>query len=316
MSGGGSQPAPKTYSPMEQAQGQILVDNANAERQRLAAEEQRRRDQAELLANQQRTAEQANSLYSQGQQYGQSRVGNLGYDDTYGLYDTYNNMLGVARNKVPDTATNVGSYFDYDNMFGQALNQVQGAQQTRLDNQYRNLTPVGWQQSYFADTADDDILNAIMGEQYGQTFDTLDAARARGQLSQGAFDNSLRALDQKKLAANSTLQDIGLGVLGGYRNELGGIAQQYNDQVTNYKLGQNLDLGQMTAAKQQRANELGGRMQGDIYRALGDTQLFSPDALMARGGSMAGMSNNPLRNAFRDQVEATPERTTGTTGVF
>lgn len=316
MSGGGSQPAPKTYSPMEQAQGQILVDNASSERTRLAQEEQRRREQQELFAQQTRTQEQANSLYSQGQQYGQTRINNLGFADDYGLYDTFNNMLSTARNKIPDTASNVGSYFDYDNMFNQATNQVQGAQQTRLDNQFRNLTPVGWEQNYFADTADDAILEAIMGEQYGQTFDTLDAARARGQLSQGSFDNSLRALDQKKLAANSTLQDLGLGVLGGYRKELGGIAQQYNDQVTNYKLGQGLDLSQMTAAKQQRADALGGRMQGDIYRALGDTQLFSPDALMARGGSMAGVSNNPLRNAFQDQSENTPERTTGTTGVF
>lgn len=313
---GGSQPAPKTYSPQEQAQAQIQIDEANAARQAAAAEQERQRAAAEKQANIERTTGQVNQLYNQGQAFGQQRDQNLGFADTYGLLDTYNQSLNNARSQVPSVADNPASYFDFDNLWNKATNQVQSAQQSKLDNTFRDKTKVGWQNNYFADTADDSILDSILGDQYGSAFDTIDAARARGQISQGAFDNTVRGLDQKKLGARSTLEDLGLGVLGGYRTDLGGIADQYSDQITNYKLGQNLNLDDFTAALGNRKNELSGRMQGDIYRAVGDTNLFNTDALLAKGSAAAGVSNSPLRNAFRDPNLTDPTRTTGTTGVF
>lgn len=313
---GGSQPAPKTYSPQEQAQAQIQIDEASAARTAAAAEAERVRQATEKQQNIERTTGQVNQLYNQGQTYGTNRSQNLGYADTYGLLDAYNTSLGSARSQVPSVADNPASYFDFENLWNKATNQVQGAQQTKLDNDYRNRTPVGWQNNYFADSADDSILDSILGEQYGSAFDTIDAARARGQISQGAFDNTLRGLDTKKLSARSTLEDLGLGVLGGYRTDLGGIADQYSDQITNYKLGQNLDLDDFTAALGGRQGELQNRMRGDIYRAVGDTNLFNTDALLAKGSAAAGVSNSPLRNAFRDPSITDPTRTTGTTGVF
>lgn len=315
---GGKTEAPKTYSPQEQAMAQIMVDNASAQRAERAAAEQRAREKAEKDADIARTAGDNNRLYSQGTAYGTQRSGNLGYDDTYGLLDTYNRELNSVKARVPQQSGDVGSYYDYDNLWSKATNEVQSAQQMKLDNQFRNLTPVGWERNYFADTSDDDILDAILGEQYGSTFDTIDAARARGQLSSGGFDNTLRGLDQKKLAARAQLEDIGLGVLGGYRDELDSIRDDYSDQIGNYKLGQNIDLSQFTSAIDERKNSLMQRLKGDIYRQLGDTQLFSADSLMAKGGSAAGVSNNPLRNAFRNvgSNALEPERSSGTTGVF
>lgn len=314
--GGGKQEAPKTYSPQEQAQAQIQIDQASAERNRIASQAEEARKAQEAAAARQRTQDQVAGLYSQGQSFGQNRAQNLGFADTYGLMDTYNNMLGAQRSQVPTTSDNPGSYFDFDNLWNKATSQVQSAQQTKLDNQFRNLTPVNWQNNYFDNTADDSILEAILGEQYGTTFDTLDAARTRGQMSQGAFDNALRGLDTKKLSARSTLEDLGQGVLSGYRDDLTGLGKQYGDQVTNYKLGQEFNLDDFTSALTGRQSELQGRMQGDIYRAVGDTNLFNPDTLMAKGNASAGVSNSPLRNAFRDQSTVDPTRTTGTTGVF
>jgi len=304
---------------MQEAQAQMAINAANAERVAAAEASERQRVEAANAAKRSTTTSSADAALAQGRSWGQNRLGSLGYDDNYGLLDTYNNMLTTARGKVPEMSENVGSYFDYDNIWNNATTQAQGAQQTRLDNQFRDKTRVGWQQDYFADTADDSILDAILGDQYGEAFDTLDAARARGQLSQGAFDNSLRGLDTKRLGARSTLEDMGLGVLSGYRDELTGVSKQYGDQVTGYKLGQNLNLDDMDTALTQRKDALSGRMQGDIYRAIGDTSLFNTDSLMARGSSKAGVSNNPLRNAFATQGNNNaldPNRTTGTSGVF
>lgn len=320
--GGGNPPPPKTYSPQENAQAQIQIDNAAADRERaeqqrqeIAAAQERQRLEAVKQADIQRTAGDATRMYQEGGQWGQNRINNLGFADTYGLLDTYRGMLGTARSSVPQQSADVGQYFDYEDMFSRAMAQEQQAEQNMLSNQYSDRTKVGWQNDYFADTADDEILDAILGEQYGETFDTIDAARARGQLSQGGFDNTLRKLDTKKHSARATLEDLGLGVLGGYRNELTGIADQFGNKVTNYKLGQNLNLDDMTSAIGGRRDALTGRMKGDIYRAVGDTSLFSPETIMAQGGAAAGVSNSPLRNAFRD-TSLDPDRTTGTTGVF
>ena len=313
---GSTPPPPKTYSPQEQAQAQISIDSAAAERTRASQLAEQQRSAEEKQANIMRTTDQTNQLYNQGQTYGETRSQNLGFDDTYGLLDNYRQQLSGARSQVPQVSDSPGSYFDFDSLWNKATNQTQGAQQTRLDNEFRNKTPVGWQNDYFSDSSDDSILDSILGEQYGSAFDTIDAARARGQLSAGGFDNTLRGLDQKKLGARSTLEDMGLGVLGGYRNELTGISKQFGDQVTGYKLGQNLDLDRFDQQLSQRQGDLNNRMRGDIYRAVGDTNLFNVDSLMAKGGTAAGVSNNPLRNAFRSTATNDPTRTTGTTGVF
>lgn len=316
--GGSPQPA-KTYSPQEQAQAQMQLDNAAAERTARAAEAERQRVALERQNKIAQTQGQVQNAFSQGQNYGTQRASSMGFADNYGVMDAYNSALNSARMGVPEDAGNVNSYFDYENLWNKATNQAQQTQQTKLDNQFRNMTPIGWQREAFADTADDSILEAILGEQYGTAFDTIDAARARGQISQGAFDNSLRGLDTKKLSARSTLEDLGLGVLGGYRDELTGVRDQFNNQITNYKLGQNFNLDDFTNSIDERKQSLGGRMKGDIYRAVGDTNLFNTDSIINKGSSQAGVSNNPLRNAFLapgNNNSNTPERTTGTTGVF
>lgn len=313
---GGTPAAPKTYSPMEQAQAQMVIDREQRAAQEAQAAAERQRVETKRTSDIASTTDRANSSYNTGRNYGAQRQTTLGYDDAYGLLDTYYRGLDTARGKVPEISTDPSSYMNYDQIWNDATNQVQGAQQMKLDNQFRNKTKAGWQEGYFADNSDDELLDAILGEQYGRAFDTIDSARSRGQLSQGAFDNSLRALDTKKFGARATLEDMGLGVLGGYRDELGGIAEGYGDDITGYKLGQSLNLDDMDARLNDRAGSLRTRMKGDIYRSIGDTELFNTDALMARGGSSAGVSNNPLRNAFRDATYSDPNRTTGTAGVF
>lgn len=312
--GGGDREPPKTYSPQEQAQAQILIDNAESKRTSEAAAREAQKKAAEEAALRQQTQGKVAQSYAQGRSYGTNRASSLGFNDDYGIMKSYMNALNSAKAKVPTATNDVGSYFDYEDLWNDALTGAEKAQQTKLNNEFVGYNKPGWENEYFADTADDGILDAILGEQYGAAFDTVDAARARGQLSQGAFDNTLRGLDQKKLAARSTLEDMGLGVLGGYRKELGGIKDKWGDAITGYKIGQNLDLGDYRSALDTRKADLSGRMRGDIYRAVGDTNLFNTDSLMAKGSSAAGVSNNPLRNAFLNTTD--PNRTTGTTGVF
>lgn len=319
----GSSPQPQPLpSPMEQAQAQMAIDAANAQR----AEEARIREQqlaAEKEAKQrQDTQSQLAQLLGTGSSFLGSKIGSLGYQDNYGIADSFMNSLNAAKAQVSPTSTDPGSYFNFDQMFRDAVGGAQTAQQTKLHNQFMDYTPVGWETKYISNDAGRDLIDAILGNQREDVDTRFSTALARGQMSSGAYDNAARKLEQQASGGRSQLQDILDGVLGGYREDLRGIANQYNERIQNYNLGQNLNLSDMTAMKQQRAGELLGRLEGDFNRSVGDTQLFNPDAIMARANTASGTTNNPLRNAFvgaaanDDQKKTTDDRTTGTSGIF
>jgi hypothetical protein len=62
-------------------------------------------------------------------------------------------------------------------------------------------------------------------------------------------------------------------------------------------------------------------MEGDIRTALGGTELFDPYALIAKAGSAAGASNQPVFGSTAQGTGAAQpieeqNRSTGTTGIF
>lgn len=316
--GGGRQEAPKTYSPQEQAQAQIQIDNASSQREAQAAAREKAAKAAQDAVDLRNNQAALGTRYNAGKNYGQQQEASLGFNDTYGLLDSFNKMLQTAYQGADPRTANPNTALNYEDLWNDARTTTEGAQKTKLDNQFRGLTKPGWENDFFADTSDDSILDEILGNQYGEAKGTLDSARDRGQLSQGAYDNSLRGLDTKKMGARSTLEDMGLGVLGGYRKNLDDISDTWGDQVTGYKLGQDVNLDDYTGSLNAKAGDLRNRLSGDIYRAVGDTSLFNTDSLMARGNASAGASNTPLKAAFlsNGQPVVDPERTTGTAGVF
>lgn len=317
---------PPLPTPMEQSQAQLVLQQQQQQEDRERIENQRAYDAQQAATERQRVEAQTaqknatsaamlNNTYNTGTAYGRDRVGGLGFDDTFNLMGQYTNELNAARSRVPEGASDPGSYFDYNSIWDNVYNRTETNQRNQLDNQFRDATPLGWTESRFADTADDKYLDEILNNQYQETFDTVDAARARGQMGEGAFTNTLAGMDTKRISSRSMLEDMGLGVLGGYRDQLSDIGNQFSDRISNYRLGQNLNMDEFNNYLDTRTSSLNGRLKGDIYRMVGDQQFFNPDTLMAKGAARAGVSNNPLRNAFQTE-EDDPTRTTGTTGVF
>lgn len=317
---GSSTKAPKVSSPMESAQAQDWLATQNYNREQATAKTAADKAAADLAAQKAKTQGDIGAQYGAGQTFGANKLGGLGYADTYGIMDRFNTSLNAAKAGVPETATNVSSYFNPQSYWDQAINEATGAQRGKLNTEYTNFTTPGWQKGEygFADTADDAILNAIMGEQRTSTEDTLKGNLARGTMSQGAYDYALNKLGNQATAGMSNLQNIGGGVLGKYREGLGTTAGQYGDRVTGYQLGQNVNLDQL---KGQLGEQRGGYqtgMEGDIRNALGDTKLFDLEKLISSAGLATGAGNTPLANAFTNQQGPLidPNRTTGTTGIF
>lgn len=320
MGKGSSSPAPKPTSAMESAQAQDWLAQQQYNRDQTNAKTAADKAAADLTAQRTKTAGDINTQYTAGQGYGASKLSDLGFADTYGLMDRYNTALTNAKNSVPDTATNVSSYFNPQSYWDTAINDATGAQRNKLNTEYTNFTTPGWdkQDTYgFADTADDAILNAIMGEQKTGAQNTLSGNLARGQMSQGAYDYAINQLGNQETTGMSNLQNIGGGVLGKYREGLGNTSKQYGDRITGYQLGQNVNLADLQGQLGTQRTGYAGGMRGDILNALGDTKLFDLEKLISSAGAATGAANSPLASAFTNQqATVDPNRNTGTVGIF
>jgi hypothetical protein len=319
--GKGSSPSVPQTNYMKEAEAKDWLAQQEYNRNQQTAADQKTKDDAAKLAQEGETAGDVTRYYTGGSDYLTRHLADLGFTDTYGIGSRFQDALDAAKGLVPKTEENVGSYFNYNDMFDTAKSGATTAERGKLTNAYNTLTPTGWQENYFADTADDPILNAILEEQKGETQSTLDRKLGRGQMSQGAYDYALGQLGKLSGAANSKLQSLGGGVLSGYRDQLGNLANAFNNQVTNYQLGQNVDTGGWGTQLQNKATSLGQNMEGDIRTALGGTELFDPYALIAKAGSAAGASNQPVFGSTAQGTGAAQpleeqNRSTGTTGIF
>jgi hypothetical protein len=253
--------------------------------------------------------------------------------DTYGITQEFNRLLGLAGGNVPKgkdfNAAKVGSYYNYEDLFNKAFNTATDKGRNTVQAQYQAATPYNWQQSYFADTADDPILQSILGQQYGEMQTNLQRQLDRGTISQGAYDYAMQQLGNNSAGAYTglasgaydTLQNIGGGVLSGYRTGLTDTANQFNtNQVQNFKLGDVVAPDALSSTLHNQAAGYTSGMEGSIRTALGNTQLFDPNALVSKAGSVVGPSNQPVTggNAQGTGTALTQDekRTTGTSGVF
>lgn len=246
----------------------------------------------------------------------------LGVSNTFDLADRFNAAVNAIKvpTTLPSTTADVSSYYNYKDIFSKALADVTAAQKNKASSAFRQLTPTGWEQSYIADTADDPILNEILNQQRGDVSTGLQRELQRGKISQAAYNYALNQLGNQSTAAMSTLQGLGGGVLSKDRTGLENLVNAFGTSLTNYKLGDPLDVNKLKSDLATKSAGYTGSLRGDILSALGGTQLFDPTALISKAGSVTGPSNQP---GFGSNPQGTgalltddQRRTEGTSGVF
>jgi len=313
--GGRAPETPKPTDPMAQAKATDWLNAQQATRDASAKAAADAKAAQDLQNQKNATAADVSRLFSSGQGYGQQQLANLGYADTYNIMNNYMSALNAAKARVPTTATNVGDYFNTEDMWKSALAQSTSSQQSKLDAALRGLTPAGWTNKYFGDTADDAVLSGILNEQKGTASGAIQTALARGQISQPQYESAMSELNNASTTADATLQNLGAGVRTKYSTGLTDLANQFSNAVTGYKLGQNVDSADWSNQINQKVAGYQGSMKGDILSALGSTKLFDPNALIATGATKAGSANQPFTpNAAPTEEEKA--RTQSTAGVF
>jgi hypothetical protein len=317
MCGGGG--APRAPDPMKQAEAEIKLLQQQydlEERQALAALEREKAQEAEDRAQWQTDlgAGRSRAQTAIGQQF--ERAG-LSADDYMDRITAALDLAqsGMTYGQSPTFGTGLGE---------QILGDIRSSQIKDYQRAINEYAPEGFTQNAFASTADDAIINAILGEQFGTASDAILRARDRGTLNDAGFKYAMDNLNTQKQAAMARLQDTGGGILEGYRGSLDDIVKNARTGAGSWDFGDTFDPNVYRTQLETKQGELGSRLEGDIRNAIGGEQFFNTADLIQKGGVGQGATNTGLGGQSGGLLAAITQRKTdeeqqrglGTQGSF
>jgi len=318
MCGGGGS-TPQAPDPLRQAEADMQVlrqqydldrEQAEAEYARQLQQEEKERKQFDndLGVSRSNTRSSINDLFQRtGLDLNQ-------YDDRI-ISELDRAQAGISYDDKPAFSSDIGQSI---------LDSIRGEQVKDYQRGINEFAPEGFERTAFAGTSDDAVLEAILGEQFGEASDSILRARDRGVLNDTGYNYASQNLEQQRRAASARLQDIGGGILEGYRGELGDLAGTARTGAGNYDFGDTFDPNYYRGLIEERQGELGGRLEGDIRNAIGGEQFFNTDTLIQKGGINQGAQNTGLGSqsgsllgALTKRNEETEQkRGLGTAGSF
>ena len=233
---------------------------------------------------------------------------------------TVNSIMSSIRNSIPDLDPNPNKYFTRE-AIGRELDTVAQGTRDRLGNQINQTFAPGFERTLIADTADDPILESILGEQRGTASKIVDFNKARGLLNDTGYQQALNTLNTQGNTARSTLTGIGDSVLGKFRQNVSDIRGEAGQAASAYNYGGVApDIGSYYSRAQSKAGTDLAGIEGSIRSALGTTNLFDAPVALQAGGTLQGPINLTTRPAgvIGPVAEDTTKkgRGLGSTGVF
>jgi hypothetical protein len=315
-SGGGGQPQPPPApDPKAEAAAQMELEDHRA---KLAAdakalEDQKKADQ--LAADKVAFQGKLGGAYNTAQTYGEGQLRNMGIDDKYGIMSAYKTALDRAKGIVPELDPNPGQYFGTD-LWENTLAGERTAERNTLTRGYESEVPQGFETTYIPDTADDALIESIIGGQYGEASDYLNRAKARGTLNDVGYGTASTALKNERAGAIARANELGLGVLETGRQSLKDIDKQARQGITNWDFGDTYDPTSWSGKIKSGASTFTGGLEGKLRNAFGSTEFFDPESFIAKGGKAQG-AINPGASALQDAIsEEEKRRTAGSVGAF
>lgn len=149
----------------------------------------------------------------------------------------------------------------------------------------------GYSTRTFADTADDPIIDAILGRQRGSAVDAIERAKSRGQLNTSGYNAALGGLDSVGAIGRSEANTLGGGVLSRYRQNIDDQLAQMRSTAGGAIAGSNFDL---SPSRQGLATSIGGMqgsLAGDVTAAIGDRNFFDTGKILGTAGAQQGFIN-------------------------
>lgn len=325
---GGSPPPP---NPMAEARAQAMLEELRA---RLEQEKEARRREQEKLDYEEKVRKAApkqSQAFDYAMGFDEEQIKGRGIDqalaEKYGLGDLFTSAVERARMGIAEDDLNPMASYALQTMFGDALDTARGSYRGDLRRMLGDLSPEGFEYDRFQDTADDDILEAILGSRRQDALAAIEQAKARGQLNDTGYTRALEKLEEQAQGGMADLQDIGLGILSGYRSDLSGLRESELDRIGLVNFVDPYNFDTYRTRLENRYNDLNNRLRGDLYRATEGQTFFDPSSIISKsgalqgfynpsagpaagdagplvgggGGSLADAGGNPLMQAFKDQ---------------
>jgi hypothetical protein len=305
--GGGYKPPPDNSVQLQREQFAREDTNRAAERQRQEEDAARRRGEFTTARD---------TAIGDYRDRSAQRLTERGLDPTQYNF-LIENAIRSGRNALPDLDTNPSQYFT-DALLDNAINRTQADRRASYTTQANRAFADNFERGLFQDTADDQFINAILGNQRGEAVRSLDMARSRGSLDQVGYDAAMARLGEMEQAGRSTANNLGSAVIQGYRNRTRDIGNRAREAAGNYELGGDFNLGGYTTELSDLTGTLRNSLEGDISSALAGQQFFDLGDILTRGGSAQGPTNPASLPGFiaeRERVR-NAERGVGGGGTF
>ena len=209
-------------------------------------------------------------------------LNNNGYENSGGVGN-----YGIHKSK--------GKNFNQTGMSNDMIHEFTQQQKKAMENYMnQNFADLGtsnmWLDNYWGSNAADDYVNNFITTNYDNALTQLDRALKRGTLSQSGYDNALNNLNTQRSGAETTIGNIGKGIMDNYRTALTEKAQGFGANLDNYDLSK---YGNVSADKfADSFNKLYGDQQAGFESEFNlATQDLSPfdvsgiigDARVAQG---------------------------------
>jgi hypothetical protein len=315
-SGGGGNPPPPP-PPDYAAQNKAAMELED-HRAKIAQEAQDRADQKkadQLAADKTAFQGKLGGAYNTAENYGRGQLSNMGVEDTYGIMSAYKTALDRAKGMVPELDANPGQYFGSD-LWENTLSSERSAERNALTRGYETEVPTGFETTYIPDTADDALIESIIGGQYTEASDYLKRAKDRGTLNDVGYNTASTALNNQRSGAVARANELGKGVLETGRTSLKDIDKQARAGITNWDFGDKYDPASWSSKIKTGATDFTSGLEGKLRNSFGSTEFFDPEAFIAKGGKAQG-SVNAGASALKDAIsEEEKRRTAGSVGAF
>lgn len=291
----GGQSAPRQPSPQEQAAAQIQIEQERARIQAEQAAEERERLRREEEETRARLAPQHSAAYDQAYNYLDRGLAMQGIDrsiaDQYGISDMYYGALDDARLGIDPLDTNPYLAYNTRTNFNDALSAGRNQYRGDLRSQLNSFAGDGFEYDIFRDTADDHILEAILGQQRDDAIAAFDRALARGQLNDTGYSRAQSDLEGAWTTGLADLNAIGGGVLSGYRNSLAGYRDNQLNRIGSLMFSDDYSMDSVQRRLDDMISGYQGSMEGDIRRAIGNQTFIDPHMLIGGAGAAQGYYN-------------------------
>lgn len=165
-------------------------------------------------------------------------LSNNGYENSGGVGN-----YGIHKSK--------GKHFNQTGMSNDMIHEFTQQQKKAMENYMnQNFADLGtsnmWLDNYWGSNADDAYVNNFITTNYDNALTQLDRALKRGTLSQSGYDNALNNLNTQRSGAETTIGNIGKGIMDNYRTALTEKAQGFGANLDNYDLSK---YGNVSASK-------------------------------------------------------------------